>query len=72
MTHTWLKQRAERSPTVYYIPLTEGSKVIELGYAADITDEFKERGMYDNLNEFMLTIFPVTEIFILYRRATMT
>lgn len=41
-------------PTVYYIPLTEGSKVIELGYAADITDEFKERGMYDNLNEFML------------------
>ena len=41
-------------PTVYYIPLTEGSKVIELGYAADITDEFKARGMYDNLNEFML------------------
>lgn len=41
-------------PTLYYVPLTEAKSIMDRGYAADVTDEFKERGFYDNINEFML------------------
>lgn len=41
-------------PTVYYVPFTEAKNVIDLGYAADITDEFKKRGFYESINEFSL------------------
>lgn len=41
-------------PTVYYVPLTEANNIMNLGYAADITEEFKARGFYDNVNEFIL------------------
>jgi len=41
-------------PNVYYVPFTEAKNVIDSGYAADITDEFKKRGFYDSVNEFIL------------------
>ena len=41
-------------PTTYYVPLTESKNIMDLGYAADITEEFKARGFYDNINDFML------------------
>lgn len=41
-------------PTIYNVPLTECKKVIDAGYAADLTEEFKARGMFDAINEFML------------------
>lgn len=41
-------------PTTYYVPLTESKNIMDLGYAADITEEFKKRGFYDNINDFML------------------
>lgn len=41
-------------PTTYYVPLTEAKNIMDLGYAADITDEFIARGFYDNVNDFIL------------------
>ena len=41
-------------PTLYYVPLTEANAVLDMGYGADITDEFKKRGMIDNANTFIL------------------
>jgi len=38
-------------PTVYELPLTEVNKVLELGYAADLTEEFESRGWADMLTE---------------------
>lgn len=43
-------------PTTYYVPLTESKKIIDMGYAADITDEFKARGLYDNVSDFTLDL----------------
>ncbi len=43
-------------PTVYYLPLTEAKNVIKNGYAADITDEYKSRGFYDEVNDYMLDL----------------
>ena len=48
------RAQSNQLPTFYYVPLTEASNCIEMGYAADITDELKERGYYDNIAEFML------------------
>lgn len=43
-------------PTTYYIPLTESKKVIDMGYAADLTDVIKERGLYDKISEFTMDL----------------
>lgn len=50
------KAEAGALPTIYYAPLTETKKIIEMGYAADLTDEFKERGFYDEVNSYMLEL----------------
>ena len=50
------KAEAGILPTIYYAPLTETKKIIEMGYAADLTDEFKERGFYDEVNSYMLEL----------------
>lgn len=50
------KAEANTLPTVYYAPLTEMKKIIEMGYAADLTDEFKERGFYDEVNSYMMEL----------------
>lgn len=47
---------ANTLPTSYYIPLTEAGKIIDMGYAADITDEFKKRGYYDKLSDFAMDL----------------
>ncbi len=41
-------------PTLYYVPMTESYNVIKQGYAADITDEYIERGYYDATRDFIL------------------
>ncbi len=41
-------------PTTYYVPLTEAYTIINLGYAADITEEFQKRGFYENTRDFMI------------------
>lgn len=41
-------------PTLYYVPMTEGKKIMELGLAADITDEYEKRGLKNGTEEFML------------------
>ena len=38
-------------PTLYPTYFTEGKKIMDLGYAADITKEFKIIGFYDTKNE---------------------
>ena len=43
-------------PTVYYLPLTEMDNVVRSGYAADITDEYKARGFYEQTNDFMMDL----------------
>jgi ABC-type glycerol-3-phosphate transport system substrate-binding protein len=41
-------------PTVYATYFTEASKIIELGYAADITEALKKFGYYEKVNEYIL------------------
>lgn len=41
-------------PTAYEVPITETAKIMELGYAADLTQEFKDRGFYDQVTSFAL------------------
>lgn len=41
-------------PTLYPTYFTEGKKIMDLGYAADITKEFKKYGYYDKMNDFVL------------------
>ncbi len=38
-------------PTIYNTFATESQKIMELGYAADITDQMKKFGYYDTLSE---------------------
>lgn len=38
-------------PTCYQLPLTEGEKVKEMGYVADLTEEFDKRGYTQYLTE---------------------
>lgn len=41
-------------PTVYYVPFTEARNIMKQGYAADITEEFKKRGYYDCVQDYIL------------------
>lgn len=41
-------------PTVYKAYFTEANRIMELGYAADITDAIKEHGYYDKINDYLL------------------
>lgn len=41
-------------PDVYQVPMTENEKIMNLGYAADITEKFKERGYLRNTSEFVM------------------
>ncbi len=43
-------------PTLFYIPLTESINVMDLGYVADLTEEFERRGLTENITETMLSI----------------
>ena len=54
-TQTYMaKAEGNTLPTIYTVPLTEAKSIMSLNYAADITEEFKARGFYDNINDFML------------------
>lgn len=48
------KADGDTLPTVYYVPMTEAHTVMKLGYAADITEEFRKRGYYEYTNDFIL------------------
>lgn len=48
------KAEGETLPTVYYVPLTEAKRIMDMEYAADITDEMKNRGYYDHISDFMM------------------
>lgn len=50
------KAAGNQLPTIFRIPYTEIDKVIEAGYAADLTDKMKEYGYTDNLSDKMLDI----------------
>lgn len=41
-------------PDVYQVPMTENAKIMKLGYAADITEMFKERGYLRNTSELIM------------------
>lgn len=41
-------------PDVYQVPMTENTKIMKLGYAADITEIFKERGYLRNTSELIM------------------
>ena len=45
-----MKAAANQLPTMYGTHFTEIQKIIKSGYAADITDVLKERGLYDAMN----------------------
>lgn len=45
------KAEAGTLPTCYQLPLTEGEKVKEMGYVADLTEEFDKRGYTQYLSE---------------------
>lgn len=48
------KAEGDMLPTLYVVPFTETDKVIDLGYSADITDQVKEYGYYDIINDFCM------------------
>lgn len=48
------KAEGKTLPTLYPTYFTEGKKIMDMGYAADITKQFKEYGYYDKMNEFVL------------------
>lgn len=41
-------------PTLYQTHFTEAAKIMEFGYAADVTEQMKQYGYYDKLNEHLL------------------
>lgn len=51
-----MKAAANQLPTMFGTHFTEIQKVINGGYAADITDILKERGLYDALNPELLEL----------------
>ncbi len=54
-TRTYIaKANGGTMPTTYYVPPTEAKSIMDNGYAADLTAEFKKRGFYENINEFIL------------------
>lgn len=50
------KAEAGTLPTIYNTHFTETSKIMDLGYAADLTDALKENGYYDKFNDFTLKL----------------
>ena len=50
----YAKAEGETLPTLYEVPYTEAEKIIKFGYAADLTDAFREVGFYDNVNDFVM------------------
>ena len=48
------KAEGETLPTLYSVPATECNKIMDLGYAAELTDEMDQRDFTDMMNEFML------------------
>ncbi len=47
------KAEAGTLPTIYRAFFTEASKIMEFGYAADITDAIKENGYYGKMNDYL-------------------
>lgn len=45
------KAEAKMLPNLFVAPFTEVDKLIDGGYALDITDKLKAKGWYDNMNE---------------------
>lgn len=41
-------------PTTYYLPFTQASLVIDMGYAADVTQALKKYNIYDQINDTIL------------------
>lgn len=41
-------------PDIYSIYFTEASKVLDLGYAADVTDALKKYGIYDQMSDYVM------------------
>ena len=48
------KAEGHTLPVVYMIPFTETSKIINLGYAVDVTDKSKEFGYYDLITPWLI------------------
>lgn len=48
------KAEGHTLPVVYMIPFTETAKIMNLGYAVDITEKSKEYGYYDLINDFAM------------------
>ena len=46
-------------PDVYAAPFTEVDKLLDGGYAYDVTEIMKEKGIYDNLNKNILDIINI-------------
>ena len=44
----------ETLPTVFQVPFTEAEKLIKFEYVADITEQFRNVGFYDNVNDYVL------------------
>ena len=57
----YLKAEAGMLPNVFLAPFTEVSDVIDSGYAKDITNVLKERGIYDSLNESIRDVISKDE-----------
>ena len=51
-----MKASANQLPTIYITPYTEFSKIINAGYAADLTDVMKKRGLVDAINPKLIEI----------------
>lgn len=41
-------------PTVYKVPFTETKKLMDLGYAADVTEQIKSYGYYDLISDYCM------------------
>ncbi len=41
-------------PTTYHLPFTQANTVMDMGYAEDVTDAFKNAGIYDKINDTIL------------------
>ena len=48
------KAEAGLLPSIYETHFTEAKKIIDLGYACDVTKQLKERGFYERTNESIL------------------
>lgn len=48
------KAEGKTLPTMYSAFMTEAKKIFELGYASPITEQMKQYGYYDNINDYIL------------------